>query len=58
MANLAMGLSTQKGLLFHGAPEPGKTDCIRYLARQTPRPQTVLITAEEMGILPDISFGG
>ena len=28
----AMGLSTQKGLLFHGAPGTRKTHCIRYLA--------------------------
>ena len=49
----AMGLSTQKGLLFHGAPGTGKTHCIRYLAGKLPGHTTLLITAEEMGILPE-----
>jgi ATPase family protein associated with various cellular activities (AAA) len=48
-----MGLSTQKGLLFHGAPGTGKTHCIRYLAGKLPDHTTLLITAEEMGILPE-----
>jgi len=48
-----MGLSTQKGLLFHGAPGTGKTHCIRYLAGKLPGHTTLLITAEEMGILPE-----
>lgn len=49
----ALGLSTQKGLLFHGAPGTGKTHCIRYLARRLPGHTTLLITAEEMGALPE-----
>src|SRR5262245_9955825 len=49
----AMGLSTQKGLLFHGAPGTGKTHCIRYLAGKLSGHTTLLITAEEMGILPE-----
>jgi ATPase family protein associated with various cellular activities (AAA)/ClpX C4-type zinc finger protein len=49
----ALGLSTQKGLLFHGAPGTGKTHCIRYLAGQLPGHTTFLVTAEEMGILPE-----
>ena len=49
----ALGLSTQKGLLFHGAPGTGKTHCIRYLAGQLPGHTTLLITAEEMGVLPE-----
>jgi ATP-dependent 26S proteasome regulatory subunit len=49
----AMGLSTQKGLLFHGAPGTGKTHCIRYLAGRLPGHTTLLITAEEMGALPE-----
>ena len=49
----AMGLSTQKGLLFHGAPGTGKTHCIRYLSGKLPGHTTLLITAEEMGILPE-----
>jgi hypothetical protein len=49
----ALGLSTQKGLLFHGAPGTGKTHCIRYLASNLPGHTTLLVTAEEMGILPE-----
>jgi hypothetical protein len=49
----AMGLSTQKGLLFHGAPGTGKTHCIRYLAGQLPGHTTLLITAEEVGAFPE-----
>jgi hypothetical protein len=48
-----MGLSTQKGLLFHGAPGTGKTHCIRYLASQLPGHTTLLITAEGAGLLPE-----
>ena len=48
-----MGLSTQKGLLFHGAPGTGKTHCIRYLAGKLPGHTTLIITAEEMGALPE-----
>lgn len=49
----AMGLSTQKGLLFHGAPGTGKTHCIRYLAGQLPGHTTLLITAEQVALLPE-----
>jgi ATPase family protein associated with various cellular activities (AAA) len=49
----ALGLSGQKGLLFHGAPGTGKTHCIRYLAGQLPGHTTLLITAEEMAVLPE-----
>jgi hypothetical protein len=49
----ALGLSTQKGLLFHGAPGTGKTHCIRYLASCLPDHTTLLVTAEEMGVLPE-----
>jgi hypothetical protein len=49
----ALGLSTQKGLLFHGAPGTGKTHCIRYLAGCLPGHTTLLVTAEEMGVLPE-----
>jgi hypothetical protein len=48
-----MGLSTQKGLLFHGAPGTGKTHCIRYLAAQLPGHTTLLITAEGAGLLSE-----
>jgi hypothetical protein len=49
----ALGLSGQKGLLFHGAPGTGKTHCIRYLAGRLHGHTTLLITAEEMGALPE-----
>jgi AAA+ superfamily predicted ATPase len=49
----ALGLSTQKGLLFHGAPGTGKTHCIRYLAGCLPDHTTLLITAEGAGLLPE-----
>jgi predicted AAA+ superfamily ATPase len=48
----SMGLSTQKGLLFHGAPGTGKTHCIRYLASHLREHTTLLITAEQVGLLP------
>jgi hypothetical protein len=47
-----LGLSTQKGLLFHGAPGTGKTHCIRYLAGRLSGHTTLLITAEGAGLLP------
>ena len=47
-----MGLSTQKGLLFHGAPGTGKTHCIRYLSAQLATHTTLLVTAEQVGLLP------
>jgi hypothetical protein len=48
-----LGLSTQKGLLFHGAPGTGKTHCIRYLAGALTGHTTFLITAEGAGLLPE-----
>ena len=48
----ALGLSAQKGLLFHGAPGTGKTHCVRYLASRLPDHTTLLITAEGAGMLP------
>jgi hypothetical protein len=48
-----LGLSTQKGLLFHGAPGTGKTHCIRYLAGRLTGHTTLLITAEGVGLLPE-----
>ena len=48
-----LGMSTQKGLLFHGAPGTGKTHCIRYLAGGLSGHTTLLITAEGMGLLPE-----
>jgi hypothetical protein len=48
-----LGLSTQKGLLFHGPPGTGKTHCIRYLSGQLKDHTTLLITAEQVGLLPE-----
>jgi hypothetical protein len=48
-----LGLSTQKGLLFHGAPGTGKTHCIRYLAGRLRDHTTLLITAEQIGLLAE-----
>jgi AAA+ superfamily predicted ATPase len=48
-----LGMSTQKGLLFHGPPGTGKTHCIKYLAGSLREHTTLLITAEEMGLLPE-----
>lgn len=49
----SLGLSGQKGLLFHGAPGTGKTHCIRYLAGRLPGHTTLLVTSEGMGALPE-----
>jgi energy-coupling factor transporter ATP-binding protein EcfA2 len=49
----ALGLSTQKGLLFHGPPGTGKTHCIRYLAGCLKDHTTLLITAEQVGLLAE-----
>jgi hypothetical protein len=48
-----LGLSGQKGLLFHGAPGTGKTHCIRYLAGRLRDHTTLLVTSEGMGALPE-----
>jgi len=43
--------SAKKGLLFYGPPGTGKTHTIHYLASQLPGHTTLLITAEQVGIL-------
>jgi hypothetical protein len=48
-----LGLSTQKGLLFHGPPGTGKTHSIRYLASRLHNHTTLLITAEGIGLFPE-----
>lgn len=45
--------SSKKGLLFYGPPGTGKTHTVRYLACTLPRHTTLLITAEQVAILPD-----
>lgn len=46
-------LSTKKGLLFYGPPGTGKTHTIHYLAGALPGHTTLLITAEQIGMLTD-----
>jgi ATP-dependent 26S proteasome regulatory subunit len=41
----------KKGLLFYGPPGTGKTHTIHYLADQLPDHTTLLITAEQVGLL-------
>jgi ATPase family associated with various cellular activities (AAA)/ClpX C4-type zinc finger len=49
----AMGMSTKKGLLFYGPPGTGKTHTIHYLAASLPHHTTLLVTAEQVGLLPE-----
>ena len=45
------GLATKKGLLFYGPPGTGKTHTIHYLAGALKGHTTLLITAEQVGLL-------
>jgi len=47
----ALRFSAKKGLLFYGPPGTGKTHTIHYLASQLPDHTTLLITAEQVGLL-------
>ena len=49
----ALGLAAKKGLLFYGPPGTGKTHTIRYLAGQLEGHTTLLITAEQLGLLDE-----
>ena len=46
-----LGLATKKGLLFYGPPGTGKTHTIHYLAGALAGHTTLLITAEQVGLL-------
>ena len=46
-----VGQATKKGLLFYGPPGNGKTYTIHYLAGSLKGHTTLLITAEQMGLL-------
>jgi len=43
----------RKGLLFYGSPGTGKTHTIHYLASQLPNHTTLLVTAEQVGLLDE-----
>ncbi|HKE85405.1 MAG TPA: ATP-binding protein [Vicinamibacterales bacterium] len=47
----SLRFSTKKGLLFYGPPGTGKTHTIHYLASQLPDYTTLLVTAEQVGLL-------
>src|SRR5580700_9701029 len=46
-----LALPIKKGLLFYGPPGTGKTHTIHYLAGQLPDHTTLLVTAEQVGLL-------
>jgi len=48
----SLGQSTKKGLLFYGPPGTGKTHTLRYLASCLPKHTTLLVTAEQVALLP------
>jgi hypothetical protein len=49
----ALGMSTKKGILLYGPPGTGKTHTIRYLASSLAGHTTLLVTAEQVGLLPE-----
>jgi hypothetical protein len=46
-----LGVATKKGILFYGPPGTGKTLTIHYLARALEGHTTLLISAEQVGLL-------
>ena len=48
-----LGQSSKKGLLFHGPPGTGKTHTVRYLASALGGHTTLLVTSEQVGLLPE-----
>lgn len=44
-------MAAKKGLLFYGPPGTGKTHTIRYLAGSLPEHTTLLIAAEQVGLI-------
>lgn len=48
-----LGMSVKKGLLFYGPPGTGKTHTIHYLAGQMRDHTTLLVTAEQVGLLDE-----
>ena len=49
----AMNLSGKKGVLFYGPPGTGKTHTVHFLAHHLPGHTTLLITAEQVGIIKE-----
>ena len=49
----SLGLATKKGLLFYGPPGTGKTHTIHYLAGALAGHTTLMITAEQVGLLDE-----
>ena len=47
----SMRFQARKGLLFYGPPGTGKTHTIHYLAPQLPDHTTLLVTAEQVGLI-------
>lgn len=47
----SLGQSAKKGVLLYGPPGTGKTHTIRYLAQNLPGHTTLLVTAEQVGLL-------
>lgn len=47
----ALGLATKKGILFYGPPGTGKTHTIHHLAKALEGHTTLLISAEQVGLL-------
>jgi ATP-dependent 26S proteasome regulatory subunit len=50
---MRLGFSAKKGLLFHGPPGTGKTHTIHYLAGALTGHTMLLVTAEQIGLLPE-----
>jgi hypothetical protein len=48
----SLGFQTKRGVLLYGPPGTGKTHTIRYLAGNLRGTTTLLITAEQVGLLP------
>lgn len=48
-----LGMQTKRGVMFYGPPGTGKTHTIRYLASKLSDHTTFLITAEQIGVLPE-----
>src|SRR5215469_11828478 len=46
-----LGMPVKKGLLFYGPPGTGKTHTVHYLASQLKDHTTLLVTAEQVGLI-------